>query len=166
MKKTTRSQCFETNSSSTHVYSFSNLVKSRLDLTIIPNENNEIVIDIKGEWGFDLDATVHPTYKTSLLLFAAKSLFDQDKVDLVRSTVESFTGAKLKISGLSKVKKIEVNENDDYDDFYDMFSGLDSENSDPEDAVEKLKTYLKDEESIKYFIFCSKNSLDEEISYG
>jgi hypothetical protein len=171
MKKTIRSSTFETNSSSTHVYSFSNLVKGRCDLTVIPDENNEIKISVNSY--FSLASTVHPIWKMTLLLLLAKTLYNEEKVEQIKNVVESFTGAKLVVTGLDKIKSFksetedEDEKEDEYNDYFsDLFSGLDREYTSMSDHVDCAKKYLETEETVKTFIFCSKNSLGQEIVNG
>jgi hypothetical protein len=109
----------------------------------------------------------------TLLLLLAKTLYNEEKIEQVKNVVEAFTGAKLVVTGLDKVKSFksetedEDEKEDEYNDYFsDLFSGLDRENECVSDHVKRAQAYLKDDESIRTFIFCSKNSLDEEITMG
>lgn len=162
--KTIRERTFESNSSSTHVYTFSGLSKGRCDLTVVPDENNEVHVKFSS-W-VELDSSVSPLYKAKLLLALAFWDGGQEKFAQVKRVFEEFTGADLICEGAENLQEakpvgMDYDEDEDENEFREYFSGHAHEWGD----VNAYREYLESDETIRHFIFCSKNCLDEEITY-
>lgn len=177
--KTIRSNCFETNSSSTHSFTVNTVnLQNKPDVTFIPDTNNEIHIDISR--GDSADSAT-PQDKSAFLLLFADTISDQKLYDRIINIIETFTKAKvipsftkwvggknvtvspyLTIEPSEDAEEDEVNEN--LADTFGYYVGEYGHGSSEEFKEDILKIVSTDE-SIKVFIFSSKQGVSTESHY-
>lgn len=170
--KTIRQNTFETNSSSTHAYSVNRLNKAnRADTNIIPDENGEVKVNLSDDSGSS------PQSKLSLLLFYAYTVGDQEMFDRIVRVVENFSGARVaavvnKWSGKSWQKNCPVTTvladgsrtDDAMEDTFCSWTN-ESGHGSTEDFVSTMDEIGADDDTIKVFIFSSRQNINTETYY-
>jgi hypothetical protein len=172
--KTTRSNCFETNSSSTHAYSLNTFKEEswKLSQTFIPDENNQIHVEIS-----DLDNVENSMAgKLQFLVSVAYHKGDQHAFDRIKRAVKDFTNADLivnkpkswrddtSILNVKAVNNILEDEIRDYlDDTFNRFTREDYGSVD--ELILNFNTYTKSENSIKAFIFSNFAPFEKQEYY-
>ena len=182
--KTIRQSQFEVNSSSTHSFS-ANIVNlnNKLDVTFVPDENNEIHIPIESGANAS-NAT--PQDKSAFLLLYAKELCNQSLFDQIINIIELFTKAKvvasyssydyalkknITVSPFFIVGSSLVSEDEDEDacldslgdTFYNFVGDLGhGSNSDFKKDIDRI---VRSDETIRTFIFSSNQGYYIEIGY-
>lgn len=173
--KTVRTNCFETNSSSTHSLTVTVALDLAIpyDMTFIPNANNEIVLDIfKEDWD---SAENTPQAKTQFLFAIARVFGDKDAFTRIVECVEEVTHAKLitldrkkGIFTVDDIKPVEIDKDDEdrYNDYlhaeFNRFMSPWSYDGDVTALEKDLLSLVETKESIKSFIFVSNHGLGFE----
>lgn len=175
--KTLRTNCFETNSSSTHAYSLNTLRDENAKLT------QTFIVDDSGKLEFtisDCSSVVNSLVgKVNFLFSAAYYIGDQAAFDRIRTTIENFTKATVvvkkpkswreeEISNVAEVYKHGADENpEDIEDFLaDIFGYFSREDyCDMPTFVREFKIYTKSENTIKAFIFSNFAPFEEHEYY-
>ena len=181
--KTIRISTFEVNSSSTHSYSINTVNPgSKLDVTFIPDENNEIHINIETG-AYASNAT--PQDKSSMLLLYAVETCDQPLFDRIITIIELFTKAKVvpsyrtydytsrshnNISPYSTVKTIkdpEADEDSINESLEDTFGGFcgDLGHGSVSSFKKVMKKICETDASIRTLIFSSAQGYSVESGY-
>lgn len=173
--KTLRTNCFETNSSSTHAYSLNTLRDDSVKLTQTFITEDGII-----------NATVTDLYtannslqgKLDFLVSAAFHLGNQPALDRIRKTVEDFTKAKLVI------KKAKSYSSETIDDVQYVMSYADEDPEALDDILSdtlgkfsyedycdietfrrEFAIYTKSENTIKAFLFSNFSPIEEHTYY-
>lgn len=193
--KTIRTNCFETNSSSTH----SITVNAKVDLaakpimTFLPNENGVIIANV----GVNGDPESSMQDKLNFLLTFTYYTSDQKGFDLVKKTVEDFTKLPLTVEAMnyskergrfsesiSVVREYSASDVDeDAEDEFgheecsdqpwfgtvnDEFYSYVSEygHESVDDFVAETRKILRSEQSVLVFIFTNHLAFAREAHYG
>ena len=170
--KTIRQNTFETNSSSTHAYSVNRLVKTnRADTNIIPDEAGEVKIHLTDDTGSS------PQSKLTLLLFYAYTVGDQEMFDRIVRVVENFSGARVVASikawsgkewkQTCPVVTVSADGSRTGDKMSDTFYSWTNESGhgSTEDFVSTMDEIGADDDTIKVFIFSSRQNISTETYY-
>jgi hypothetical protein len=174
--KTLRTNCFETNSSSTHAYSLNTLSNEDAKLT------QTFIVDDSGKLEFSItecssvENSLHG--KASFLFSAAYYIGDQAAFDHIRSAIESFTKAKVvvkmqkswrgeEILDITEVYKHEPDDEELVEEFLaDTFSYFSREDfCGIETFIREFNIYTKSEKTITAFIFSNFAPFEEHTYY-
>lgn len=174
--KTLRTNCFETNSSSTHAYSLNTLSNEDLKptQTFIADDDGNISTQITDLYSVEnsLPGKLH------FLVSAAYHLGDQRAFDLIRQTVENFTKAKLVIRKPKNYREEEIpnvttvmdysgEKEADLDDILtDTLSKFSYDDyCDIGTFKREFAIYTKSENTVKAFIFSNFSPVEEHTYY-
>lgn len=176
--KTIRTNCFETNSSSTHsftIHKADGVATLKPIQTFIPDENGLINVSL-GSVDGDYSSMMN---KLQFLLYYTFISGDNEKFQNVIKVVESFTKAKLKILKYSYDYKTKVGTNTEITNAESTNKDLDEiiedefcqwigdyGNESVEDFKECADSWLENDQSILVFIFSGVSPFSSETYYN
>lgn len=136
MKKQIRQSVFETNSSSTHSITID--YNGKLDETMTPNEDNQIILE-GGQFGWEVEDYNEAWYKANYC--AVASLWSEKRQQMLKEVIMEMTGCT----------EVIIEASTEYDSPY--YSYIDHQSSDTAGEA------FTDKESLKSFIFNSNSFL-------